>query len=269
MKKLQLADKWVLVTGASSGLGQEMAKQLARIHRANLIIVARRKDKLDQLKTELESACNIKVKVLVADLSVHTDVEKMIDETLSADNLYGAILNAGVTYFGRHADLPWEQVENIMKTNVNSVVYMTGRLVSYFEQKKAEGGMMLVSSMAAFLPVPYQAVYSATKAFVLAFANALSPEIVNPNLSLTVYAPGGIATEMTEGVKFNDLKGWLMPVNKAAAEGINAFINRKHVHIPGFLNRAGNFLMAFAPKKMITKSMGRVYYKALLKAENL
>lgn len=269
MKKLELANKWVLVTGASSGLGQEMAKQLAKQHRANLIIAARRKDKLDQLKTELEASTGIKVKVVVADLSVHEDVVKMIDGCLAYGDLYGAILNAGVTYFGRHSDMPWEQTENIMKTNVNSVVYMTSRLVAHFEQANTEGGVMIVSSMAAFFPVPYQAVYSATKAFIMAFANALSVEIKNPALSLTVYAPGGIATEMTEGKNFNDLKSWLMPVDQAAIEGLNAFISRKHVHIPGFLNRVGNVFMSFMPRKFITKNMGKVYYKALLKAESL
>ncbi len=269
MKKLELADKWVLVTGASSGLVQEMARQLATKYKANLIIAARRKDKLDQLKAELESTIGIKVKVIVADLSIHEDVERMIDASLADGKLYGAILNAGITYFGRHADLPWEQTENIMKTNVNSVVYMTSRLVSHFENARAEGGVMIVSSMAAFFPVPYQAVYSATKAFIMAFANALSVEIKNPALSLTVYAPGGIATEMTEGKNFNDLKSWLMPVAQAATEGLDAFIARKHVHIPGFLNRVGNVFMSFMPRKFITKNMGKVYYKALLKAENL
>lgn len=268
MKKLQPAGKWILVTGASSGLGQEMARQLAKVHRANLIVVARRKDKLDALKQELEGVHQVQVKVLVADLSVHDDVVRMIDTVLT-DELYGAILNAGVTYFGRHLQLPWEQADNIIKTNVNAVTYMTGRLTAYFEQNKREGAVMLVASMAAFLPVPYQAVYSATKAFALAFANALRAELTNPNLSLTVYAPGGIATEMTEGVKFNDLKSWLMPVGQAATEGLNAFFKRKSTHIPGFLNRAGNTVMSFLPARFITKNMGKVYYKALLKAENL
>ncbi|AMR33180.1 hypothetical protein A0256_18030 [Mucilaginibacter sp. PAMC 26640] len=269
MKKLELSGKWVLITGASSGLGQEMARQLATKHRANLIIAARRQDKLEQLKIELEAGTSISVKVIVADLSLHADVVRMIDESLAGGELYGAILNAGITYFGRHADLPWEQTENIMKTNVNSVVYMTSRLISHFEQTKTEAGVMIVSSMAAFFPVPYQAIYSATKAFIMAFANALSVEIKNPLLSLTVYAPGGIATEMTEGKNFNDLKSWLMPVGQAATEGLSSFISRKHVHIPGFFNRVGNVFMGFMPRKFITKNMGKVYYKALLKAESL
>ena len=269
MNKLNLANKWVLVTGASSGLGQEMARQLAAKHKANLIIAARRKDKLDQLKTELEASAGVQVKVIVVDLSVHEDVFKMIDTCLANGQLYGAILNAGVTYFGLHKNLSWAQTENIMKTNVNSVVYMTSRLVAHFERANTEGGVMIVSSMAAFFPVPYQAIYSATKAFIMAFANALSVEIKNPALSLTVYAPGGIATEMTKGKNFDDLKGWLMPVGQAATEGLNAFIERKHVHVPGFLNRVGNVFMSFLPRKFILKNMGKVYYKSLLKAENL
>ncbi|RFZ84692.1 SDR family NAD(P)-dependent oxidoreductase [Mucilaginibacter terrenus] len=268
MRKLELRGKWVLVTGASSGLGQEMARQLAVKYSANLIIAARRKDKLEELKTELEQT-GISVKVMTADLSVHDDVVRLIDDCLADGKLYGAILNAGITYFGRHSELPWEQAETIVKTNVSSVAYMTTRLVAHFEKTKAEGGVMIVSSMAALFPVPYQAIYSASKAFILAFANALSAEIQNPALSLTVYAPGGIATEMTEGKKFDDLKGWLMPVKQAAAEGLSAFIGRKHIHIPGFFNRVGNVFMNFLPRKFLTKNMGKVYYKALLKAEGV
>ncbi|MEO6852283.1 MAG: SDR family NAD(P)-dependent oxidoreductase, partial [Mucilaginibacter sp.] len=109
--------------------------------------------------------------------------------------------------------------------------------------------------------------YSATKAFVLTFARALTHEIKNPNFSLTVYLPGGIATEMTAGEKFNNLRNWLIPVKEAAREGINAFRNRKSAYIPGFLNRVGGTLANLLPKKFITGKMSKVYHQALLNAE--
>lgn len=267
MKQLQLNGKWVLVTGASSGLGQEMARQLAHNFKANLIIAARRADKLNELKAELESSAGIQVKVIVADLSIPEEADRVIAESITDGNLYGAVLNAGVTYFGRHTELPWTNFESILNTNVIGVVRMTNSLVKYFEQPGKEGSLMLVSSMAGYFPVPYQAAYSATKAFITAFGSALHNELTNPNFSITVFAPGGIATEMTDGTKFNDLKGWLMPVKEAAKEGIHAFVNRKYNYVPGFLNRVGSVMMNFLPKRFLAGNMSKVYLKSLVKAE--
>jgi short-subunit dehydrogenase len=267
MKNLALNNKWILVTGASSGLGQEMARQLAQIHKANLIIAARRADKLEELKAELEKIAGIKVKVIVADLSIPEEADRVITESIANGNLYGAILNAGVTYFGRHTELPWDNFESILKTNVIGVVRMTNSLVKHFDKPGSVGGVMLVSSMAGFFPVPYQAAYSATKAFITAFGNALHNELQNPDFSITVFSPGGIATEMTDNSKFNDLKGWLMPVSEAAKEGIHAFITRKYNYVPGLLNRIGNVFMNFLPKKFISGKMSKVYLKSLTKAQ--
>lgn len=267
MKKLVLANKWILVTGASSGLGQEMARQLAHNFKANLIIAARRADKLNELKAELESAAGIKVKVIVADLSKTEDTDRLVAESIAEGNLYGAILNAGVTFFGRHSQLPWADFENILNTNVKGVVRMTNALVSYFDKPGNEGALMLVSSMAGYFPVPYQAAYSGSKAFITAFGSALHYEVKNPAFSITVFAPGGIATEMTEGKSFNDLKGWLMPVKQAAKEAIHAFVARKFNYMPGFMNRVGAVFMNFLPKSFLTGNMAKVYAKALLNAE--
>lgn len=267
MKKLQLKNKWVLVTGASSGLGQEMARQLALNFKANLIIAARRADKLEQLKAELETSAGIQVKVIIADLSIPEEADRIIAESIAENNLYGAILNAGVTYFGRHTDLSWADFESILKTNVISVVRMTNSLVNYFDKPGTEGSVMLVSSMASYFPVPYQAAYSATKAFITAFGSALHYELKNPDFSITVFAPGGIATEMTDNTKFNDLKSWLMPVSQAAKEGLHAFVTRKYNYVPGWLNRVGSVMMNFLPKKFLTGRMSKVYLKSLVKAE--
>ena len=265
MGKLQIKDKWILVTGASSGLGEEMARQLAYRHGANLILLARRQEKLAQLKTELEK--HIKVRIIAADLSQPGDVERTIDDLLKDGQLYGAILNAGVTHFGRHDDLSWDDFQTMLQINVSAIVRITSRLVNHFEKTGNEGGILIVSSMAAIFPIPYQAAYSGTKSFVLAYANALNHELKNKRFSISVYTPGGIVTEMTAGEKFNRLRGWLMPVDQAAKEGIDAFIHRKLVHIPGFTNRVGNIFMKFLPKSFILRRMSSVYEKSLEKAE--
>lgn len=267
MSKLQFKNKWVLVTGASAGLGEEMARQLAHRHGANLILLARRREKLVQLKTELEKSAGIVVKIISADLSKLDEVDSALDEILKDGQLYGAILNAGITYFGRHDELSWDYFQTMLQTNVNSVMRMTNCLVNYFEKTGNEGGLMIVSSMAAIFPVPYQAAYSGTKSFILSFATALSHELSNSNFSVTVYTPAGIVTEMTAGEKFNGLQNWLMPVKQAASEGLKAFEHRKMTHIPGYLNRIGSFFMNFLPKRFLLNQMSTVYRKSLVKAE--
>jgi short-subunit dehydrogenase len=99
----------------------------------------------------------------------------------------------------------------------------------------------------------------------MSFVNALAFEIKNPKLSLTVYAPGGIETEMTKDEKFNDLQKWLMPVNQAAKEGIYALKSRKFNYIPGALNRTGNRFMKLLPRRFIMKQLAKTYLKSLLK----
>jgi len=252
-----------LVTGASSGLGYEMARQLAFQHQANLIISARREDKLKQLKAELEQQEGVRVKIVVADLSAPEDVERLIKQSLEGQDLYAAVLNAGVTYFGPHTELSKERFEGILQTNVTSVVRITTELVKHFEQSDSDSGIMIVSSMASLFPVAYQAAYSGTKAFLMSFFNALSHELRNPKLSLTVFAPGGIVTEMTAGESFNDLKAWLMPVDLAAKEGIFALKSRKFNYIPGLMNRVGSRFMKLIPKKLLIGIMAKQYRRSL------
>ncbi|MBS1500608.1 MAG: SDR family NAD(P)-dependent oxidoreductase [Bacteroidetes bacterium] len=261
MAKLQFKDKWVLVTGASAGLGEEIARQLAFKHGANLILLARRKEKLEKLQAELEKA--VKVRVIVADLSKLEEVDRAAAEVLSGDQLFAAVLNAGITYFGLHSELEWDYFQTMLQTNVVGVTRMTNRLVDHFEAAGREGGLLIVSSMAAIFPVPYQAAYSGTKSYLLTFATALSHELKNRQFSITVYNPGGIATEMTEGEKFNELRRWLMPVEQAAAEAIQAFQKRKLTHIPGFINRFGSIFLKFLPRKFVMKQMSGVYGKSL------
>ena len=245
--------------------GAEIARQLAYQHGASLILLARRKEKLEQLKAELEQ--QVSVRIIVADLSKPEDVDGAINEVLKDGQLYGAVLNAGVTHFGRHEELSWDDFLTMLQTNVTAVVRMTNRLTIHFETSGNEGGILIVSSMAAIFPIPFQAAYSGTKSFVLSFATALTSELKNPNFSITVYTPGGIITEMTANEKFNDLRGWLMPVDKAAKAGINAFLNRRLVYIPGTTNRFGSFFLKFLPKKFVMKRMSGVYKKSLLNAE--
>ncbi|WP_134090786.1 SDR family oxidoreductase [Olivibacter sp. XZL3] len=269
MRNLDFKGKWVLVTGASSGLGEEMARQLAVQHGANLILLARRKERLEQLKHTIERETKSCVDIVVADLSEPEQVEEILETIISRRDLYAAVLNAGVTYLGKHLALSKEQFNQMIQVNIISVTYMTSQLAAYFEKKKSVGGIMIVSSMAAIFPTPFQAAYAGTKGFLLNFAAALSQELENKELSLTIFLPGGIATEMTSGDGFKELRGYLMPVQQVAKEGLTAFRKRRATYIPGFLNRLSSKLSFLLRKEFIIKQTGKTYKKSLDKLSGL
>ena len=253
--------RWVLVTGASSGLGQAMAKLLAQRYGANILAVARRLSKLEALKTEL-AASGVELVPIAADLAQPADVARVLDEAKRVP-LYAVILNAAVTHFGRHEELAARDFEAMVQTNVLSTVRLTSELLPYLEARDEGGGVLLVSSMAGLTPIPYQAAYSATKAFLTSFGQSLWHELRGKNVSLTIYAPGGIATEMTAGERFGKLRSWLMPVDTAARLGLAAFARREYLHVPGIINRVGSWLMKILPSKLVTAQMARTYRASL------
>ncbi len=263
MNPMELRGRWVLVTGASSGLGREMAKILAVTYGAHLVISARREDRLLELKAELEKSAGVKVDVCVADLSKLADVDRLIETASQGRALCGAILNAGVTHFGDYAELSWDSFRTMLDTNVIATVRMATALVPVLEAQG--GGLMIVSSMAGIHPVPFQTHYSATKAFLVHFGIGLWHELAGRNVSVTVYAPSGVISEMTAGENFTPLRRWLMPVAEAASEGVEAFRSRKYLHISGFANRVGSAFARLLPQRFTTSMVAAQYRNALKK----
>lgn len=263
MQDLDFRGQWILVTGASSGLGREMARILAAEHRANLIVVARRQERLEQLREELESGYGTHVRVVSADLSKIAEVDRVIEATRSVPTLQAAILNAGVTHFGPHEALEWDKFESMLQTNVTSVVRMSNELIPQLERHPSGGALLLVSSMAGLTPIPFQSAYSGTKAFLVHFGCGLSQELRGRNVSVTTYAPAGIATEMTSGESFQPLAGWLMDVDRAAKEGVRALQRRTPLHVPGVVNKVGAIACRLLPSGIVTGGIGSAYRRAL------
>jgi short-subunit dehydrogenase len=263
MNPMEFRGRWVLVTGASSGLGREMAKILAVKYGAHLVIVARREDRLLELKAELEQSGGVKIDVCVADLSKLDDVDRVIETATKGHALFGAILNAGVTHFGDYATLSWDSFRSMLDTNVIATVRLATALIPHLEAQG--GGLMIVSSMAGIHPVPFQTHYSATKAFLVHFGVGLWHELAGRNVSITSYAPSGVVSEMTAGDHFTPLRRWLMPVDQAANEGVEAFRARKYLHISGFANRVGSAFARLLPQRFATTLVAAQYRSALKK----
>jgi short-subunit dehydrogenase len=260
---MEFRGRWVLVTGASSGLGQAFARKLAKKYGANIVAVARRKDRLEALKQELESEAHVEVHVIAADLSKLAEVDRVLAEAKDGHQLYAAVLNAAITHFGTHDTLAWADFETMLATNVTGIVRMTTDLIPYIEHGAPGGGILIVSSMAGINPLPYQTAYSGTKAFLVHYGLGLWHELQGTNVSVTTYAPGGIATEMTAGEKFSPLRGWLATVDDVAKEGIEGFRQRRYLAIPGVANRAGDMLFRLLPRQLMSSRLAAVYRKAL------
>lgn len=269
MAKLSLQHRWVLVTGASSGLGYEMACQLARDHRANLILVARRVDKLDALRQRLLSQ-GVSVLVVAADLSREEDVQRVYREATAMGDLAAVILNAGVTYFGPQEAMPWSDFKTLLATNVTGVAHLMHLFVPWMVRRPGGGAVMITSSMAGLLPVPYQSAYAGSKAFITQFAQSLYQEVRNPDVSITVFCPGGIDTDMTTSTglaaQFADTP-FLQDVQSCAREALGAMVARKHLHVAGTLNRLQLFMTRAVPRRLVTAIAGAAYRQALEKRD--
>jgi uncharacterized protein len=203
------------------------------------------------------------VRIVVADLSRIAEVDRVVEEATSGATLLAAILNAGVTHFGPHEALTWENFETMLHTNVTGVVRMSNQLIPHLEKHALGGALMLVSSMAGLTPIPFQTAYSGTKAFLVHFGSGLTHELRGRNVSVTTYAPAGIATEMTSGESFQPLAGWLTNVGQAATEGIRALQRRMPLEVPGTLNKVGAMACRLLPSAIVTGSIGSAYRRAL------
>jgi short-subunit dehydrogenase len=264
MQNMEFKGRWVLVTGASSGLGEEMARQLAA-EGANLVLVARRYERLALLRAELERQHGVQCRVISADLSLPDDIERVHAEVAAGVDIYAVILNAGVTHFGRHDQLAWRQVNDLIATNVTGVLHLAHLFLPDLIARKQGGGLLLVSSMAGLLPTPFQAAYSGSKAFVSHFGQALAQEVRGREVSVTVFCPGGIDTAMTRDSKLNYFSDtpFLQSVEDCAADGLNALRTRKKVFVPGTLNRLQLFMTRFAPRAFVNRITHDAYRRAL------
>lgn len=270
-KTMQFSQRWVVITGASSGLGKAIAIQLASEYQANLILVARRLDKLDELKQQLESAYSVQCKTIAADLSDIDKIEYLFQESIQGQDIYGVILNAGITYFGEHQQLPWGQFEQLLATNVTGVVKAAGLYLPYLCEKDQGGSIMLVSSVGGLLPVPYQAAYSGSKAFITHYGLSLIEELRGKPVSVTVFSPGGIATEMTHtsglAVQFEG-SAVLQSAEQCASEAIRAMKSRRTLYVSGWINRLQVFGARLLPRSLLTFFAGNIYRKALAAKNN-
>ena len=247
--------QYILITGASSGIGYEMAQQLATL-KYNLILTARSEDKLAAMQQELSSKYGITVHCIPKDLGKTAQAVQLFDEIKNAGYQVSHLVNnAGFGDYGNFLETSLEKELNMIDLNVSSLVILTKLFAKDMVARKS-CRIMNVSSVIAYLPFPYQAVYSATKSFVLAFSETIAAELEGSGVVVTTLAPGVtetafISSEMRETnlVKSNKPT----PVKTVATEGVKLLLHGKGKKIIGFQNRFNSILAGILPDQVMMK----------------
>jgi uncharacterized protein len=251
----------VLVTGASSGIGAELARVFAQSG-STLVLSARSVDKLEVLAAELRQKYSIKVHVLPADLAT-SDGPAQLLRRLQAQGLVVDVLvnNAGYAGFGPFAETDWAHEAGMLQLNVVSLTELTKRLLPAMVAQ-GRGGILNVASTAAFQPGPLMAVYYASKAYVLSFSEAVAEEVRKTGVTVTALCPGPTtsgfqARAAMEASKLVHGKR-LMDAASVAQAGYEGFRRGATVVIPGFQNRLLAQSVRFTPRRWVTRLVHRM-----------
>src|SRR5882757_7297826 len=245
----------VLITGASSGIGLELAKCFAA-DKCRLILVARNTEALEALAKELRQAHQIEARVLTADLS-RPETPRRIFEELRAANLIVDVVvnNAGFGANGSFAEISLPRQLEMLQVNITALTELTGLFLPGLLQRK-RGGILNVGSVAGFQPGPGMMVYYATKAFVLSFTEGLAEELQGTGLNVSVLCPGPTESNfgnVARGKKVRPMKTSKMTSEAVAIYGHRAFRNGKITAVPGLLNKVFVQLSRILPRKLPRK----------------
>lgn len=249
--------KVALVTGASAGLGVEFARQLAK-RGHSLVLVARRKERLEELAKELGNA-----RAVAIDLSKKDAAAKLLADVAKNGEVVDLLVNnAGFGLIGWFAELDASREQQMIDLNVATLTDLCRAVAPAMIERKS-GGIINVASTAAFQPGPKMAVYFATKAFVLSLSEALHEELKRHGVKVSCLCPGPTRTE------FGDVAGFggngmfdkvAMEAPAVVAAGLDGLDKNKAVVIPGLVNKAGAFSGRLVPRSIVRKIAGAIKY---------
>lgn len=247
--------EYILITGASSGIGREMAKQLAA-QKKNLLLVARSEAKLAALQQELQQQYGVEAEYFLFDLSEPRSATDLY--TLVKERNYlvtGLINNAGFGTYGHFTEMPLDKDEEMIAVNITALVGLT-KLFGADMVKRGKGSIMNVASLLSFLPFPYYSVYSATKSFVLAFTETVAAELQGTGVTVTALCPGTVETAFhTDAMRQTNAMhaNKPMPADVVARAGVQLFLYGKGKKIVGFMNWFLSNLPRITPDKLMMK----------------
>ncbi|MGA8185547.1 MAG: SDR family oxidoreductase [Terriglobia bacterium] len=247
-------DRYTLITGASSGIGECFARAFAR-RGHNLALTARSESKLSQLAADLVREYSISVEVLAADLSVR-DAAPQLAAALNERNLSISVLvnNAAFGARGEFWKLPIDRQMAMVRLNINALAELTYLLLPAMVER-GEGSIINVSSTASFQPLAYTATYAATKAFVTSFSMGLAEEVRPHGIRVVTLCPGGTRTHFFEAGNYGvrTLPGGLQDPNEVVEDAFRKLDRGGGLVVPRLLNKLGVIVQRFIPRRMVAK----------------
>lgn len=251
---MQQERELALVTGASSGIGAELARQLAT-QGADLILTARRRDRLEALAAELTANHKIQATVIENDLNTSDGADRLVDE-LAARSLSPTILinNAGFGYFDQFVQQSRDDIEALIQVNVRALTILCRRLGESMAERRC-GAILNVSSFAAIAPIPRYAVYSGAKAYVIAFSQALRHELAKKNVKVCVLCPGFTRTEfhdVSRHEKSSLMRLTELTPTQVARAGLRGLSRNRFLIVPGLWYKLNSLTSRLLPRTLMS-----------------
>jgi short-subunit dehydrogenase len=250
-------NNWALITGASSGIGRELAKVFAE-NRLNLVLVARNESKLKDLAADLETRHGITANVVPKDLSLPSSAAEIF--AAARDHPVSILVNnAGFGWRGPFAKGDLDLALNMMHVNMDALVELTHLFVQPMLARR-EGRILNLASTAAFQPGPFMNVYYATKAFVLSFSLALAEELAGSGVTVTTLCPGPTRTEFFQRAGMKRAMRGLpeLGAEEVARIGYRGLMKGKRIVTPGIMNRVLAAMARRSPLRLTTKIARRL-----------
>lgn len=245
---------WTLITGASSGIGEAFARTLAGRGR-NVILVARSQEKLEVLAAELHQQHGIDAEAITQDLSAPGAgsglAERLNERRMEIDLL---INNAGFGALGEFWNLPLDRQSEMLRLNICALMELTYRMIPAMVERR-RGAIINVSSTASFQPLPYTAVYAATKSFVTSFSLALAEELRRYDVHVMTLCPGGTSTNFFQASQYGERKlpGGIQSAEDVVSAALKQLDRGGGLVIPRFLNKFGVVVQRFIPRSWVMK----------------
>lgn len=256
----QLADHWALITGASSGLGAEFARQLAA-RGMHLILVARRRELMVELAEDLHTKHGTRCEIIVSDLSDPAEPLRILNEIKTKGIDIGVLVNnAGFGVVGEVNQADVDRLLEMIRLNISALTELTYRVLPRMLEREY-GAILNVSSLSAFQPVAYMGVYAASKAFVLHFSEALHCELHDRGITVTAVCPGVTRTNFFDVA---GAPGWLqkhssLPVETVVKAALKAMRRGRQYVVPGWRNYLLTLLVRIATRRRVVKESTRFF----------
>lgn len=248
-------NKTALITGATSGIGYELSKLFALNH-YSLVLVARNVQRLEDLANELRQAFSVSVITIPKDLSLSSSPEEIFS-VLQENSIQVDVLvnNAGFNEYGLFSQTDLRRELQMIQLNIASLTYLTKMLLQGMLERKY-GKILNVGSTGSFVPGPLNAVYCATKAYILSFSEAIAEELKETGITVTTLCPGATKTEFARRANMEDVaifQGKLMDAKEVARIGYNALLRGKKTIVAGCANKLTVLSLRFTPRSMVAK----------------